>query len=429
MRFHLTVQEKDSYKVLGQMVRYHRLKNQYSLRDLSSLANISHTLISNIEKGKVVSSPETMKDLLRVLGISFVNSKELQEEFLELYDEAFNYLFEYEYTKASKVMEKLFENEKQYVDSLVASDYLALKYMYLALKDELYGEYETNIARFTGVYDFLNDRQKQIFSFTFGVYMYNKGQYKEAYDHFVKAKTVGVRDLDLLVNVFIVKTFVKMYRFMDAITLANILINELEFELLYIRAMEVRLSIIYAYTIVRKHDDAFSLLDKVYRFAKNYNTKFILNECNLLYAGLYFNLNQFDLAEIKLNQMTEQSMFVYYLKMKLAHRKNDFGKVEEFIQKYRTINQTKNLLKSEYVLDVVLNDLELRTFSEKELVKRFNYLLDFSEKSVDLELIDSTYSLYIKYCQKNRQYKKALQLSEDARRLRKYGVNSRNVSK
>lgn len=429
MRFQLTIDDKDSYKVLGQMIRYHRLRNHYSLRDLSALSNISHTLISNIEKAKVISNPDTMKELMKVLGITFINNQEIKEQFMPLYDEAFNYLFEYEYSKAKEVMEQLFENEKYYVDSIVASDYLALKYLYLALRNEVYGEYEENIKRFIDVYVFLNARQKQIFSFTFGVYNYNRGLYRQALEHFKKARVVGNRELDRLINVYIIKTYVKMYRFMDAVSMADTLINELETDLLYLRAMEVRLSIVYSYIIVKKFDDAFELLDKVYRFAKNYNTIFILNECHLLYAGIYFNQGRYDLAEIKINQITENTMFIYYMKMKLAYLRQDYTATEMYINNYYEKNMYLQFKKSEYTMDIVLNDLGIREYEEKELIKRYNYLLKFGKEAADLEMIDSTYSLYINYCKKNRQYKKALELSEEARHLRKFGVNSRKVYK
>lgn len=425
MRFHLQIDDRSSYKVLGQLVRYHRIKNNYSLRDLSSLSNISHTLISNIEKAKVISSHETMVDLMKVLGITFQNTSDIKDRFIELYDEAFNFLFEYEYDKVDNVMELLFEKEEVYIDSIVASDYLALKYLYLALKDKIYGEYQNTIKTFLDVYDYLNDRQKQIFSFTYGVYMYNIGYYNDAYNYFKRAKSVGVRDLDKLVDVYIVKTFVKMYRFMDAISLSDDLIGELEFDLLYLRAMEVRLSIVYSYIIVQKFDDAFTLLDKVYRFAKMYDTKMILRESDMLYTAIYFKQNRFDLAWIKLSQNVEKSLFTYYLRMKLAYIRKDMEEVFKNVKLYREYNEYKNFAKSAYLLDIVLNDLEIEKHEEKELLKKFDYLITFAKKSIDLELTDSVYSLYINYCKKNRQYKKAMELSEEARGLRKYGVNYR----
>ncbi len=429
MRFNLIIDEKNSYRTLGQLVRYNRLRNQYSLRDLSALSNISHTLISNIEKGKVSSHPDTLKELLKVLGIEFKNDKEIVEEFVELYNELFNFLFEYEYTKSKPIMDKLLSNEEKYINSIVAAEYLLIKYLYLALTDELYGEYQESIEQFVKLYEYLGDNQKQIFSLIYGVYKYNQGIYSEAYENFRKAKKVGSTELDMLVDVYIVKTFVKMYRFMDVISLSDKLIVDLESELLYLRAMEVRLSIAYSHIIVLKFDSAFELLNKIYRFAKFYNAVYILGECDLLYATIYFKQRRYELAEIRISKVIDDTLIVSYVKMKLAYILGKKEEVMKYYREFQQINRKKKFVKSEYLLKIVLNDLGLEIIDDKEIQKMFAVLLEFGKKSIDLELIDAAYSLNIKYYKERKMYKKALELSEEARGLRKYGVNFKKIYK
>lgn len=429
MNLKLKINEKDSYRALGQLVRYRRHEKQFSLRDLSSLSNISHTLISNIEKGKVVSHPDTLQELLKILDIEFIKDGLIIEEFKGLYDEALNYLFEYEYSKAEVVMNQLISNEDKYLNSIVTSDYIVLKLLYLALTDKIYGNNVDMIERYKKVYDYLGPYQKQIFSLAYGVYKYNYGLYSESYKNLVTAKEFGSDELSLLVDVFLVKAYVKMYRFMDAVSLSNQLIKELENDLLYLRAMEVRLSIAYAYIIVLKFDDALELLNKVYRFAKFYNTIHILSECDLLYGTIYFKQKKYDLAEIKMNNVITDGMFVTYIKMKLGFIRNDNEEVEKYYQEFMDSNRERGFLKSEYLMNIVMSDLKLKPLPEKELVKMYNYLIKFGKESIDLELLDAAYSLYIKHCKTQKHYKQALELSEDALGIRKFGVNFKKGSK
>ncbi|MCD6482157.1 MAG: helix-turn-helix transcriptional regulator, partial [Candidatus Izimaplasma sp.] len=53
--------EKRNLKVLGVIVRVNRVRLGYSLRDLAKLINVSHTSISNFEKG--IITPH--KDVIR----------------------------------------------------------------------------------------------------------------------------------------------------------------------------------------------------------------------------------------------------------------------------------------------------------------------------------------------------------------------------
>jgi transcriptional regulator with XRE-family HTH domain len=423
MRFSLFVDEKDSYRTLGQIVRYQRLQKKYSLRDLGTLANISHTLISNIEKGKVVSHPDTLKDLLSSLDIVFNTDKSIIADFTQLYDEAFNFLFEYEYVKAEKVMRKIIAQESTYMNTIVTSDFLSVKYLYLALTDQIYGEYITTMEGFNRIYEYLGDQQKQIFNLAFGIYKYNYGLFAESYQYFKKAKKIGNTELNMLVDVYIVKAYVKMYRFMDAVTLSDNLIIRLEKELLYLRAMEVRLTIAYAYILVMKFDSAIELLNKTYRFAKFYNAVYILSECDLLYSAIYYKQGKYQLAEMKANQVITEGIYVAYMKMKLAFQNDNMDLALKHYEDFKNINKKKKFIKSDYLFKIILNDIGLKTIEDKELVKMYNYLIGFGKKSIDLELTDAVFSLYIRHCKSRKMYKRALELSEEARGLRKYGMN------
>ena len=69
MIFHLEVERKQSTLILGLNLRFARMKAGLSLRDMGDLANISHTLIANIEHGKTIANQETLRDIFAILKI------------------------------------------------------------------------------------------------------------------------------------------------------------------------------------------------------------------------------------------------------------------------------------------------------------------------------------------------------------------------
>ena len=64
-------QSKENHRVLGILIRSERINKGFSLRELGERANISHTLISNIEKGKQTPTPETLSDIFEILDLRF----------------------------------------------------------------------------------------------------------------------------------------------------------------------------------------------------------------------------------------------------------------------------------------------------------------------------------------------------------------------
>ena len=83
--------EKNNMKMLGVIVRYNRVNKGYSLRGLAKITNISHTLISNFEKGKVVPHHETIKDIFSNLDLVFYDSPDISPKFTDYYNRIYRH--------------------------------------------------------------------------------------------------------------------------------------------------------------------------------------------------------------------------------------------------------------------------------------------------------------------------------------------------
>ena len=113
--------EKNNIKMLGILVRYNRVKKGYSLRDLAKLTNISHTLISNFEKGLLTPHSDTIKDIFEILDLHYYDDPEISKKFKILYQKAFKHILFHEYIDARKIIDEIEKDQEIYENSIRAS--------------------------------------------------------------------------------------------------------------------------------------------------------------------------------------------------------------------------------------------------------------------------------------------------------------------
>ena len=423
MLFNLEIETNNSKKALGLMIRFYRLQQGYTLRDLGEIAMMSHTLIANIEQGKINGSSETLRDIFKALDLDFYDVDDQIDEFKEIYDKTFNYLFIYDYTRATKEIERLLEKESLYRRSILISDYFFLKFLYKVLLGESPRDDFVNLSLVETLSVNFNDRQKQLYYLIDGIDHYNMGLYHEGANRLESALKIGVSALDNLTKVFLVKCYVKMYRFMDMIKISNEIIDFFENNVMYLRAMEVRLSIVYSYLLVRKFKDAEILLDSVYEFSSNFNAIYLLDECYLLRATLLIYSKKYEEAVVELRKVKRPSAIIYFMKMRIYSYQ---GKPDEVTRIYNTYLNTVDLdlnEKSNLILDLTAYKTGILELNDDEFIDKCNEVLEIAFEACDIEVIDNIHNYLISYYTEHRMYKKAFEASELAREYRKYGCS------
>ena len=421
MNFSLVVNKNNTYKAMGWLVKYVRTLKGYSLRDLGELTNISHTLIANIEKGKVISSKNTIEDLLNVLDVKYSFEEEIIDEFVPKYDKVFNYLYNYEYEKAYSIMEELEDNESVYNSSVVVPDYYLLKYFYLGMMDQIIGENETMFLSLIRVSNYLSANQTQLLFLIKGIYYYNKGNFRDSKKELVEALKIGDSNLDSLISTFLVKCNVGMYEFMDALKTGKGTIISYEYELNYSRAMELRLSFAKSYFLVHKFDDAINELNKIERFSKNYNTPYLYEQCCMLKGAIYMYKKEFVKSKYYFDFVKSETSVVRFAKIRLALRSGDHVDAIKQYKSFLQYNKMENSLFNETCFKISMHKFNLLDLTDKEYLKSVNLIIEVGEKGCDIEMLSSGYNLLIEYYKEKRMYKKALQISEKAMRCRFYG--------
>ncbi len=186
--------------ILGILIRVARLKQGYSLRNLSSLTQFSHTLISNIEKGKQIPSEETLIDIFKVLKLKLFTSKNIEEEMTYYFNTIFSHIINHHYELAEKLVKEMEKNSHQYENSYEVVNYFIIRCLFYSITNTDLEEKEERISQYGKVFELFNPKQKQLLYFIKGLDYLNDDNYKLASDNFEMAIKIGDRDIKSLIK-------------------------------------------------------------------------------------------------------------------------------------------------------------------------------------------------------------------------------------
>lgn len=172
---------EDNLYILGKWFKKERKRKDYSTRGLSRAANITPSLISDIENQKIRPNLETLKQMYEQLAIPLVTD----ENHLAMVNENIQSLYQAIYDQNISTFEDLFEglkvNIKPLSYSLITVDILIME----ALIPILIPEYPVPDAFFSlkNHLSYLSVMQKERFFIAMGYQSILKHQYQEAIDY------------------------------------------------------------------------------------------------------------------------------------------------------------------------------------------------------------------------------------------------------
>ena len=415
--------EKDNLKVLGLLVRYKRYIMGYSLRDLGEITNISHTLISNFERGIMIPHNETIKDIFNVLELEFYDDPDISVKLMKYYNKIFKHIVYYEYEEAGELIHEIekerhiYENSKEVINfTIIRCLYYVLTNTYIEEKDKILDQYEV-------VLDFFSDKQKQLFYFIKGINELNQEFYKDARIYFSQALKIGDHNLDLLINEHYVVALSKSNKFVDARITAEECIREYEQQTNYVRAMRLRTRIAHDYIRILKFKEAKELYNYVYDYARKYKVKDLENRCNTRMAMIAVFEEDFDLAEEYLNKVTPvYAKIYYYIKFDvIIHRGDD----EELLKYYNNLikqDWVKKHTKSENFFKLILMKSNEKFMVKKEFESLLKEQIKIALKSDDAEMLEVASKFLLRFYKSERQYKKGLEVSQVFLHYLRYGA-------
>ena len=417
---------KENNRVLGILIRSNRIRKGYSLRELGQRANISHTLISNIEKGQLIPSNETLRDLFKELDLKFYDDIELHREFMRKSKQIYTRIFNYDYAEAGALLEKLRKFEEKLMFSIDVVDYVLVKGFYYASVQVKLKEINDAFQLYGKMIDFLTEDQQQMVYFIQGLYQLTKEYYNSATATFHRALSLGKRDRDVFIQQYLVQTLVKQYKFIDAYRISSVIIKEFEDRTIYIRAMKTKLLQAGIFYHIAKNEEVYEITSSVERFARKYNMIELYEECILFRTKIDIRNGEFEKAKMQLSRMTnKESVSANLLYFKIAYITNDKESLERLYNVLMKSNLSTMSLRTWNYLQVQAMSKLPSLFDRDRYLELLKWLIDFSTTHNDQEMITLSYNYLISLYHEERSYKKALDLTENLLHFKKIHVEDK----
>jgi transcriptional regulator with XRE-family HTH domain len=410
--------------VLGVYIRIARIEAGISLRKLASLTNISHTLISNIEKGKQTPAEETLREIMNALNLDLNTSEDISTSMAYYYKNIFSNLLNYKYDVSKKLVEELEKKSQIFLSSLEVINYQIIRSLYYSLTNTK--SVSDEIMVYERVMQYLTPEQQKLIYFIKGVECLSNCLYSDAESYFNKAITVGNDKLNVLINEYLVRAYLKQYKFTNSVSLCTKSIEEYEERTNYLRAMRCRLLIARVYLTIMRFDQVIILVEHVEQFAEQFGLQYYLDDCRIIRSGVSFYKNNYEKAIAELDQVVDITITGYDYARFRTYLVSKDARLYEY---YQEITQDKysSLSDSRKLLIKILMKWQKKEYRDDLYISEIDNLKDLAVRGNDQELIGLTYNLLIEYYKENRKYKKALQISEELLKLKKIHITSYSI--
>ncbi len=404
--------EKINLNVLGVVLRVSRMEKGYSLRQLAQITNISHTLISNIEKGKQTPSEMTLKEIFTALDIHLDISEKLQDDMAYYYRNIFTDLLNYKYDRAKIVLDELELRHEEFMNSLELVNYQLIRGLYYTITKTPSDFIDMYLTRYRSIVNFLTDEQLQLYRFISGLNELNKYNFSGATTYFVEAIKVGDDELDVFIKEYLVRAYLKQFKFTDSVSICTSIIEEFEKRTIYLRAMRCRLLIARVYLTILKLDQVIKLVEFVEQFAEEFHLQDFIDECHIIRANVYFFKQQYKLGIDELDKISNsEATGMYYSRFRMYLLSKD----ERLVDYYNDIIKyhEQDLTRSTFLLIKVFMKYLNKEYRDETYLPEIIELKDLSINGNDQEIIGLTMNILIEYYKEDRKYKKALEYSEE----------------
>lgn len=422
--------KKDNYKVLGILIRSNRISKGYSLRELASITKISHTLISNIEKGQLVPAPSTLSDIFKALDLVFYDDESLSEEFSRKAEIIRVDLYNQEYEDAFKIFKTLMEKEEKFMSSIEVVNYFLLKCLYFSLVNQESNCVEEELDQYEAVLQFFTDNQQQLYHFIRGLNHLNNERWNRATAEFNRALSMGTKELDVFIKEYNIQSLVRQYKFMDAYRYSQQIIKEFEDRTIYIRAMKTKLQIARILYHIAKNDETIEIVNHVERFGRKYNVVELIEDCIMMRAAIKIRLEKFDEAEELLQTMPDpKSISCVLLRFKIAFILNDLERMESYFNEIKNFESIQQNEKVFLYIEIRAMSKIKSLFDKKSYLEKLERLTEIASTNMDQEMIGLAHNYLIMFYHEERQYKKALEIAESLLHLKKITIDFRKDTK
>jgi len=417
--------EKHNLKVLGVIVRVTRVKMGYSLRDLAKLANISHTLISNFEKGLLTPNSETISHLFKILNLNFYDDPEISRKFKNLYDKAFYHILFHEYDEALICIKKIEDDKLIYENSAEVINYAIIQCLYYAISNINFEGFDQYLKQYEIVLDFFTPIQRQLYFFIKGLDCINKEQYGDSRFYLEQALNMGDTSLDILIKDYYVIGLSKSNKFVDSSRYAQEAIKEFESQTNYARAMRLRTRIAYDYYRLNKFDESEKLYKEVLSYSIKYNIRILENRCNCRLALLAIVKGDREKVEEYIDKVDPfYNRLYYYIKLDIVSYNRDELQFKKLYNDYISLEWVKNSEKTKLFFENIYMRFSDKFMDNRKYEINLKRLVTLGLNADDGEMIEIASLMLSSLYKDERKYKQAFEANQRLLHYLKNGVKN-----
>lgn len=302
-------------KSLGPVFQEYRKESGFSVRDIARSANISHTIVFDIENRKITPNPDTLKDLFETLGVPLYNDAATLWPLKDTLDAFFEVFYTKQEHEMAMYYQSLLKGERILTHSPLRIEFLfakAINTIMLENKDA-----STILESLEEIKDCFTDQQSQSLLVLKGMNAYVNGEYNLAFKLFITAEEqITASNLNHLTYYYLAFTSDKLFK--------------------------KELCLYYARIASDKYSDA-----------NNFNRKLQLD---LLLAKNMIELGNLTIAEDYLNSIhyaignsdgqREDKLWLLHLQSYLHQIRGNYRKSNEFLEETASDNIYSILLKT-----------------------------------------------------------------------------------
>ncbi len=415
--------EKQNLKALGIIVRVNRVRMGYSLRDLARLTNVSHTSISNFEKGIIVPHNDTISHIFKILNLEFHLDPQISLKFKALYDQAFEYILFHDYDAAEKVIKEIEKDKKLYEFSVEVINYSLIQCLYYAISNIYFEYFDFYLKRYEVVLDFFSPKQKQLYFFIKGLDNINNEQFADARRNFERALSIGDSKFDVLIKDYYVIGLSKSNKFVDARLYAEEGIKQFETQTNYVRAMRLRTRIAYDLYRINKFEESEKLYKQVLAYSVKYNVKVLENRCNCRLSLLSLIKGDREKMKSYLDKVPEDyNRLYYYLKLDMAVYKRNDEEFNKLYHKYMNLKWLDTLPKTKLFFECIYMRYKDSYMDKQKYEENLLTLIELGLKADDAEMIEIAANMLMSFYKNERKYKQAYETTQKLLHYLKNGL-------
>lgn len=400
---------RDNIKILGQLFYEKRMEKGYSLRGLAQSANVSASMISDLENGKPMSNIDMLNYLFKALDLDLLIDEQTLKKAKEIIEDFYNAI----YYKSIEQIEKTYDQIKNNMQTLK----LSLLFVEVTLVEETYlSAYQKEkvsdaLSEHELWYPNLSKMQKQRYNLIRGINEYQSGRIDEALYYLHRNLSLNMNEKTHGITLsYLAEVLGRSYKMHSAIELGKIATSIHTKANNIPRKIHTDLMLIKNYIEIGSFKNAEEILNNM-KYVHQYNgdDQEVFDRLNTLEAYLLFRKEEFEASLLYLTKVKTQSPQVFYNLGNVYYHLGNKEKATYFLKKNikaEVYEESLVYYSASYLFLYYIGETVEKNYVEQSI----EYLLRNKQQLQHFHFLTFIQKMIGKYFYKNEQLKDLYEL-------------------